>query len=92
MYVFGSACHHDRPNDLDMLFVYDSTVVPCDAAYAAFEPLIQLVEDKVGIRVHSVVLSVDEARNSGFVEQVAAIELRSTGGDDVPVYSGRRIR
>ena len=80
--LFGSACYHGRPNDIDMLFVYDSTVVPCDVAYAAFKPLMQEVEEGVGIRVHAVVLSVDEAGESRFVEQVDPIELRSTRACD----------
>jgi hypothetical protein len=62
-----------------MLFVYDATVVPSDVAYAAFKPVMREVESKVGIRVNAVVLSVDEARASRFVEQVCPIELWSSG-------------
>ena len=66
-----------------MLFVYDSTVVPCPMLHMpTFKPLMQEVEEGVGIRVHAVVLSVDEAGESRFVEQVDPIELRSTRACD----------
>ena len=88
VYLFGSACHHEGPNDIDMLFVYDSAVVPCDAAYRAFTPLMHEVEHMLRIPVHAVVLSVEEARDSRFIEQVSPIELRSTVGSDVSGHSG----
>lgn len=84
VYLFGSARDHGQPNDIDMLFIYDSTVVPCDNAYHVFLPLVRAVQNKLGIPVHAVVLSAEEARNTRFIDMVAPMRLRSTFVRDVP--------
>jgi len=78
VFLFGSVCYRDHPNDIDMLFVYDASLLPPRSAYGAFRPLMAEIEAMVDIPIRSVVLSQDEARESGFVEEVEPIELRST--------------
>ena len=76
IYLFGSACYRERPNDIDLLYVYDATTVPTDTAYSRFQPLSRQIEDVVGIRVHPTVLSTKEAMESLFIERIEHIELR----------------
>ncbi len=78
VFIFGSACYCTHPNDIDILFVYDSSSLPPQSAYAALRPIMTEVEKVVGIPVHSVVLSQDEARMSGFMDTVEPVEVRST--------------
>lgn len=63
--MFGSACYRIRPNDIDMLFIYDASLLPPGTAYSAFKPLMTDIEHSVGIPIHSVVLSQDEASKTG---------------------------
>ena len=78
VFLFGSACYREHPNDIDLLFVYDANVLPARSAYAALKPLMLEIESIVSVPVRSVVLSDDEAGSSRFIEQVEPIELRST--------------
>ena len=80
VFLFGSACYRDCPNDIDMLFVYEAASLPPQSAYSALQPLMAEIENAVGVPVRSVVLTEEEARESGFVSEVEAIELRSTRG------------
>ena len=78
VFMFGSACYRISPNDIDMLFVYDASLVPPCTAYSVFKPLMTDIEYSVGIPIHSLVLSQDEVRKTGFIGKVEPIELRST--------------
>jgi hypothetical protein len=78
IYLFGSACYRQQPEDIDILYVYDASIVPSDTAYARFRPLSRSIEDAVGIRVHPTVLSTKELMESSFLERVEPIELRRT--------------
>ena len=78
IYLFGSACYRQRPNDIDMLYVYDATIVPTDTAYSRFQPLSRRIEEAVGIHVHHTVLSPKEAMESRFIERIEPVELRHT--------------
>ena len=80
VYLFGSACYRNRPNDIDMLFVYNASLLPPATAYAAFKPLIRRIESEVAIPVHPVVLSEREAQESGFIEDIEPIALKSMPG------------
>lgn len=78
VFLFGSACYHEHPNDIDLLFVYDASCLPPRSAYAALRPLMTEIENIVAVPVRSVVLSDNEAHESRFIEEVEPIELRST--------------
>lgn len=78
VFLFGSACYRNNPNDIDMLFVYDSSLIPPKSAYPAFRPIITEIEKMVGISVRSVVLSQDEARETGFIDEIEPIQLSTT--------------
>ncbi len=78
VFLFGSACYRENPNDIDMLFVYDAGVIPARSAYATLQPLMLEIQKIADVPVRPVVLSDHEARASGFIEDVEAIELRST--------------
>lgn len=78
VFLFGSACYREQPNDIDMLFVYDSHVIPARSAYAVLQPLMADIRDTADVPVRPVILSDNEARASHFIEDVEPIELRST--------------
>jgi hypothetical protein len=78
VFLFGSACYRECPNDIDLLFVYDASCLSPRSAYAALRPLMTEIENVVAVPVRSVVLSDNEARESRFIEEVEPIELRST--------------
>lgn len=78
IYLFGSACYRQHPEDIDILIVYDTAVVPSSAAYSRFQPLSRSIEDAVRIPVHTTVLSIQELQDSSFIERVEPTELRRT--------------
>lgn len=78
VYLFGSACYRQRPQDIDILIVYDEDVVPSRSAYSCFQPLSRSIEDAVRIPCHPTVISIREINNSRFIERVEPTELRRT--------------
>jgi hypothetical protein len=75
VFIFGSACYREDPNDIDMLFLYDSSTLPPHAAYSAFQPLLKLINKAINKSIHSIVLSIEEAEASHFIKNVEPIEL-----------------
>ena len=78
IYLFGSACHREQPSDIDILCVYDTSVIPSDAAFARFVPLSQQIHAATGIPVHPTILSTKELADGRFLQRVEPIELRRT--------------
>jgi hypothetical protein len=77
--LFGSVCYRAKPKDVDILFIYDATSLRPEAAYARLRPFIDAVTNDVGIRVHSTILSREEAQASRFVELVEPVALEAIG-------------
>jgi hypothetical protein len=78
VFLFGSACYRSHPSDIDILYIYDSKLVPPEDAYARFRPVSNEIARSVGINVHATVLSETEVKESRFLERVEPHELRST--------------
>lgn len=82
VFLFGSACYRDQPNDIDLLIIYDSDIMSAESAYAELLPLLADIRAITVIPVRPVILSDQEARDSHFIEDVEPIELRSTRNPD----------
>lgn len=78
IYLFGSACHRQQPDDIDILCVYDTAEIPSDTAFAQFRPLTHQIRAATGIPVHPTILSTKELVDAEFLQRVEPIELRRT--------------
>ena len=75
-YVFGSALNsRSGARDLDVLLVYDKSIVASSRVYAAISPLLRRLQDLAKLPVDPIVLSQEEERAERFIELVGAIPL-----------------
>ena len=78
VFVFGSSQFDDSPNDLDLLFVYDDTIVKPANAYFQLRPALKSLRDNLELPIHHVVLSLAEDQRTEFSSSVrATTRLRS---------------
>jgi predicted nucleotidyltransferase len=68
-----------HPSDLDILVVYDPTVVPPARAYEAYEPLREELGITTGLPVDMTLLTVSEEAALRFVESEHCVEILTKG-------------
>jgi predicted nucleotidyltransferase len=75
VYLFGSARHGERePADLDLLVVY-AAGLERHAMRQIGEPLREALDDRFDVPLHLLLLSSEEARETGFVEFEDAVQV-----------------
>ena len=68
LFVFGSALTHRRPQDLDLLLVYDGNrITPAEACTA--RSTLRAALKRFAVPMEICLLSVREAESSNFVEE-----------------------
>ena len=80
VFLFGSSRYVDDPSDIDLLFVYDRSKVSPEKASARFRPIVCEIEESTGIPVHTVILTLEEERNTRFIESVKPIPIAVDDG------------
>lgn len=75
LFVFGSALHSGRPNDLDVLIVYDAAVCDPLIAYSYHKGLINDLTVAFGLPVHATLLTYSEAQSTEFVARTNAVSF-----------------
>lgn len=78
IYLFGSACYLKNPEDVDILVVYDPSLIPPEKAYSCIRPISVAAERVTNRNIHLTVLTNKEAADTGIIDAVEAIELHGT--------------
>lgn len=71
-FIFGSALGKAEPNDLDILIVYDSTVVAPERAYLRHKCFLDNIKGKTSLPTDITLLTRHEERQLKFIEQTGA--------------------
>lgn len=77
VYVFGSILKSLKPNDLDILVIYDSNLYKNASIYVECEKMINFLTTTFNLYVHLTALSYLENQNENFIDEVNAIELKA---------------
>jgi predicted nucleotidyltransferase len=72
-YVFGSFLRSATPDDIDILIVYDPRACSPIVAYERHRDFVARLQQATGIAVHLTLLTTDEERGCGFINDVKAI-------------------
>ncbi|WP_172619620.1 nucleotidyltransferase domain-containing protein [Paenibacillus alvei] len=75
VFIFGSYISSEKPNDIDLLIIYDSNFFPRKSIYEYCSNLINQIEEKCGLPVDVTYLSINEEIENRFVEFVKAISI-----------------
>ena len=90
LFVFGSALRSRCPGDLDLLVLYDETIIRPRDAYSTIGPVVCELEASLGLPVHLAVLSHREERQTNFISEMACVPIRiwfeRRNGRDQPGY------
>lgn len=68
VYLFGSCLSSDHPGDIDILIVYDNSIVSIDSALRVRSDLYTLLSQVVNIPCDICLLSEDEVRCNSFIQ------------------------
>ncbi len=74
IYLFGSACIKNNPNDLDVLLIYPS-YKEVKEALKLKEMLIFYMERLVEIQMHVILLTIQENKEINFVQKEHAVKI-----------------
>ena len=75
VYLFGSAAHGRRYNDVDLLILYDPASCPPRLAHGAHRAFVAHVAGLFDVPVHLSLLTYAEERGAEFIARVRAIPL-----------------
>lgn len=75
VYVFGSWLSSERPNDLDVLITYDSSLCSPAEAIEYSDEVAQAIEQFSGLPVDLVRLSLEEANETDFVRREGCVAI-----------------
>lgn len=75
IWMFGSACVSETPKDIDVLIVYDATVVPIGLAIELRGRLANLIAAEAKLPADIVLLSCQEVAETQFIERIQPILL-----------------
>lgn len=76
IYIFGSFLSKSEPNDLDILFIYDSNFVKSEHVFIENKVCIEILAEYFGLKIDVVYLTHDENKNSDFLYKVKAVDYR----------------
>lgn len=75
IWVFGSACQHDTPRDIDLLVVYDDSRISIVEACELRRALARLVAGSTSIAADILLLTPREVAQTGILQRVEATRL-----------------
>lgn len=75
IWLFGSARASETPRDIDVLIVYDATVVPIAQAIELRERLAKLIAAQAKVPADIVLLSRHEVAETQFIKRIQPIRL-----------------
>lgn len=75
LYLFGSLLTSESPEDVDLVVVYDSSIIDIDKAIAIRRHLRNAIMKFARMPADIVLLSVHEAEQTQFLNRIAAVHL-----------------
>ena len=76
-YVFGSFIKSCSPKDIDILVVYDQQDCPPPLAHQFHAKFAKLVEKTLNLDVDLTLLTMEEERGNGFIQDTGAIPFET---------------
>ena len=70
--MFGSALNKAKPNDLDLVLVYDPSALPIQSVLEVRDLLVRLVWEDVGLPADVILLSYREENRMHFIAEQSA--------------------
>lgn len=89
VFVFGSILAAAKPNDLDLLILYDEEKCSAKDIYNSHSELFQLLERSLGLPVHVTALTLKEESEVKFLSKVNAIRLDFDSG---PLFERLKLK
>ena len=68
IYLFGSALHSVKPNDLDIVIVYQKKKLSFESIIQLKYKLIEIIENKINLPIDVCLLSDEEVLSNPFLE------------------------
>lgn len=72
LYIFGSFLYIVKPNDIDLIIIYDNKIYPGSSIFKACQEILAGIKERVHSPIHVTYLSYEEERTIKFVEEVGA--------------------
>lgn len=71
-YLFGSVLTNAKPNDIDLLVVYDPLLLPPEKVFSTIAPIITELEHQTDLPVHVTALTKTEEQEHNFINKSRA--------------------
>ena len=78
--LFGSAVVDDQPRDIDILLIYDPEQFSVDHSIGFRRRIRELLTNATGLLADIVLLSIREAEETRFLDQIHAVPLLTESG------------
>jgi len=75
IYIFGSYINSEKPNDVDLIIIYDSNIYAKNSIYDYCSNIINQIKEKSRLPIDVTFLSIKEEIEIQFVEFVEAISI-----------------
>lgn len=73
LFVFGSYMQSVNPHDIDLLWLYDKTVVSPESMLVTVNEIESFMAARLPVPIHHTILSTTENAELGFLESVDAV-------------------
>lgn len=72
LYIFGSFLYMVKPNDIDLIIIYDNKIYPGSSIFKACQEILAGIKEQFHLPIHVTYLSYEEERIIEFVKEVGA--------------------
>ena len=73
LFLFGSYMQSVNPHDIDLLWLYDKTVMSPESMLARVNEIESFMAARLPVPIHHTILSTTENEEMGFIESVDAV-------------------
>ena len=73
LFLFGSYMQSVNPHDIDLLWLYDKTVMSPESILATVNEIESFMVARLPVPIHHTILSATENEEMGFLESVNAV-------------------
>ena len=73
LFLFGSYIQSVNPHDIDLLWLYDKTVMSPESMLATVNEIESFMAARLPVPIHHTILSTTENAEMGFLESVDAV-------------------
>ncbi|MBR3922210.1 MAG: hypothetical protein IKJ45_03800 [Kiritimatiellae bacterium] len=91
LFLFGSYMQSVNPHDIDLLWLYDKTVMSPESMLATVNEIESFMAARLPVPIHHTILSTTENTETGFLESVDAVFVGGLS-EETNILLGRVIR